>query len=435
MHRARVEKTKRDVFRHHIGPPHQFSGDLICWKCTAAFVAVRAHTNKGAPVQAQYRLAPKTEHDSDCPLNPTVVTNHIAHGSHGLAEADDRGILRLNLPENISAVPTTGPDDDVTGQDAVRHTVATVRPLLPPAVNSAAKIAQFLQMHDFDKDIVDRFKIRPHNGRAIPWGRFCYGPTTESYAELYERCRRAEVFTHPIAVFGTVRRVSHDRSGRPYIVLALNVPAGDGSFHVTIRSWHASLIEPLITGVHVLAVGAGWEIFPRGNVPQLRLWADEHWQLAHWTTTGDGQSTAPHCPPPLTAVQRARARAEARTRRAAGGPAGPPAPSASPTPTEAITPPPASETAVDPAPELPQPPPARTAPAADASSADTPMTDPHDQVSLAQPAAIIAPRPKQPPADGTPQPVPPLPAFPPPAPGEGGRRWALGQWLKRVRRR
>ncbi|WP_159056729.1 hypothetical protein [Streptomyces yokosukanensis] len=39
-------------------------------------------------------------------------------------------------------------------------------------------------MHHFDKDIVDCVKVRPRNGRAIPWGRFCYGPTTESYAEL-----------------------------------------------------------------------------------------------------------------------------------------------------------------------------------------------------------------------------------------------------------
>ena len=151
MHRARVKETDRHVYRHHIGPPHQFSGDLICWKCTAPFVPVRAHTNKGAPVQAQFRLAPKTEHTSDCPLNPTLVSSHIAHGSHGLADVDDKGILRLNLPADITHVPPPAAGDEVSDQDVVRHTITTVRPLLPPAVNSAAKIAQFLQLHDFSR--------------------------------------------------------------------------------------------------------------------------------------------------------------------------------------------------------------------------------------------------------------------------------------------
>ncbi|MBA6439058.1 hypothetical protein [Streptomyces sp. GMR22] len=142
----------------------------------------------------------------------------------------------------------------------------------------------------------------------IPWGRFCYGPTAESYAQLFQRCRRGEMFTHPIAVLGAVQRVNRDRQDRPYIALALNVPAADGAFHVAVRSEHPTLIEPLVPGTHVLAVGAGWEVFNGGHLPQLRMWAGEHWQLAYWTADED-QATPPRCPPPVTAAQRGHAQA------------------------------------------------------------------------------------------------------------------------------
>ncbi|MEV8062334.1 hypothetical protein AB0P37_39445 [Streptomyces antimycoticus] len=451
MHRARVESTGRHVFRHHIGPPRQFSGELICWKCTAPVVAVRAHTNKGAPVQAQYRLKGKTEHDADCPLNPTLVSHHIAHGSHGLAEVDEKGILRLNLPENISHVPTTVPDEDVIAQDVVRHSVTTVRPLLPPAVNSAVKITQLLMAHDFERDLVKRFKVRPHGGGLIPWGRFCYGPTAESYAELFQRCRRGEVFTYPIAVLGTVQRVNHDRHGRPYIALALNVPAAGGAFHVAVRSEHPTLIEPLTPGTHVLAVSAGWEVFNGGHLPQLRMWAGEHWQLAYWTTDED-QTTPPRCPPPVTAAQRGHAQAEARRRRTARQSAPPATPPDAPRPPAPIPSdqPPAETNAAEPTSPEPHPstelrPPAQDAPAAgmnEPATTDAPAAVPDaDPAPAGQPAAGVPPRPEQPPAvppDAAPEQPwqgPPLPPFPPPGPGEDGRRGALRRWLKRARRR
>ncbi|MFG2987989.1 hypothetical protein ACGFZK_01500 [Streptomyces sp. NPDC048257] len=71
----------------------------------------------------------------------------MARDSHGLAHVD-QGILRLELPSDLSGAP--GPDEPTgTGPDSVVRTrnITTVRPKLPPAITSAAKIARFLQMH------------------------------------------------------------------------------------------------------------------------------------------------------------------------------------------------------------------------------------------------------------------------------------------------
>lgn len=443
MHRAREEKSGRHVFRHHIGPdgpPHQFSGSLVCWKCTAPFVAVKRHKNKGADVQAQFRLAPKTEHDGDCPLNPTLVTQHIAHGSHGLAHVDEQGILRLNLPENLTDVPIAPPDDEAIGDDVVRHSVTTVRPLLPPAITSAAKIAMLLHLHDFEEKLVDRFKVRPHNGRPIPWSRFCYGPASASYAALYERCRKGEVFTHPIAVVGTVQRVSSDRQGRPYVTLALNVPAATDAFHVVVRSAHASLIDPLTTGTHVLAVGAGWEVFTRGHTPQLRMWAEEHWQLAYWTTSEDGQLTTPHCPPALPSAPPVRVQSPARDRLSAQKPT-PPGRPAPPRRTPVLPPQPIphpAPAAHEHDPDRPEQDLLQEPTTADATGA-TPPDSVTEGVALAEPGRPDAASPV---SDIPPMPLSPpasvgevsLPPFPPRDPGEGGRRSALRRWLRRARR-
>lgn len=308
MHRAREKDTDRHVFRRHIGPPHHFSGDLICWKCMAPFGPVRAHMRMGKPVQAQYRLL-GGDHDVTCPLNPDTVAEHIAHGSHGLADMDASGVLRLNLPRRLDEVPPLpGPDagSDLAA-DVVRHSVTTVRPLLPPAVGTAAKIAQFLQLHDHEPEIISRFRVRPHDGRLIPWTDFCYGPRHDSYTQLFARLRKTPVLAHPVALLGTVERVRHDSNGAPFLLLAANVPANSGQFHVTVRSEFASLIEPLKPGTNVLAVG-GWEIFSGGFTPALRLWADEHWQLAYWQDEEDGPAGQPRCPAPVSAEQRALAK-------------------------------------------------------------------------------------------------------------------------------
>ncbi|MET8685165.1 hypothetical protein ABZV77_13195 [Streptomyces sp. NPDC004732] len=350
MHRAREKDTDRHVFRRHIGPPHDFGGDLICWKCTAPFGPVRAHSPKGHPVQAQYRLL-GAEHDETCPLNPDTTTAHIAHGSHGLADVDSSGVLRLDLPHRLDEVPSPGPDAEVGSRDdVVRHPVTTVRPLLPPAVGTAAKIAQFLQLHDHDPEIASRFRVRTHDGRLIPWADFCYGPQHDSYARLFARLRATPVLTHPIAVVGTVESVSRDSNYSPFALLAVDVPSQAGQFHVTIRSGFASLMEPLTVGTHVLAVG-GWEIFARGSTPALRLWADAHWQLAFWQEDEAGTATPPSCPAPVKSQEQALD----RWRKPAPRTARPEAPQAPPQPE-----PPHPTTALpDPAPE-PVPKPAPT---------------------------------------------------------------------------
>ncbi|MEU5900331.1 hypothetical protein [Streptomyces venezuelae] len=305
MHRAREKDSDRHVFRHDIGPPHAFSGDLICWKCSAPFGPVRAHTRMGKPVQAQYRLL-GGDHDATCPLNPDTVTEHIARGSHGLADMDASGVLRLNLPRRLDEVPPIRETDAASdpGFDVVRHSVTTVRPLLPPAVGTAAKIAQFLQLHDHELEIISRFRVRPHDGRLIPWTDFCYGPLHDSYTQLFARLSATPTLAHPVAVLGTVEHVRQDSNGTPYLLIAANVPTGSGQFHVTIRSGFASLVTSLEAGTNILAVG-GWEIFSGGYTPALRLWADEHWQLAFWQDEDDGPAGQPRCPAPVSAEQRA----------------------------------------------------------------------------------------------------------------------------------
>ncbi|MFD3422595.1 hypothetical protein [Streptomyces decoyicus] len=386
---------------------------------------------------AQFRLAPNTEHEADCPLNATTVAEHIAHGSRGLADVDERGILRLNLPEKLTdGAPVPDDGDDPAAVDRVRHTVRTVRPLLPPAVATAAAIARFLQLHEFDPEIVRRFKVRPHGGRLIAWDAFCYGPGTASLAALYERCRRQPALTSPVAVVGTVERINHDRQGRPYAMLALDVPTpptGD-RFHVAVRSPHASLIEPLSAGTHVLAVGAGWSIFTGGYTPTLRLFAEEHWQIAYWTTE-EGGPTAPRCPAPVTATQRVRARTGAPAGRAVPRPARTPAPRVAP-PDNA-----SAERRPGPAPAAGNPPPPAPAPPT-VSTLNTPARTEDVPAPPEPPAAsgaggaeadgrpVLAPAP-------VPEALPPVPGAtpaPPPEAGDGDLpRSALRRWLRRLR--
>ncbi|GHB80220.1 hypothetical protein GCM10010331_79690 [Streptomyces xanthochromogenes] len=310
VYRAREKESGRDVFRRHIGLPgeqHQLAGELICWKCQARVGPVRKGTRQGTETPAHYRLWQRMKHDLGCPLDPTATIEHIAHGSHGLATVDEQGILRLNLPEKLTDIPPLHLGGDAVPDDVVTSTTTTVNPLLPPAVNSAVQIARFLQLHDFDDDIVKRFKVQTHQGQLIGWPQFCYGPARITYATLYKRRRAHEVLSHPVAVFGTIVHIRHDKKERrPYAVLAVNVPAGDEVFHVTLRSMYPPLIEPLSVGMHVLAVGA-WDHFDGGFTPALRMFAEEHWQIAYWTTDETtGAVSDPACPRPLTAQDRTR---------------------------------------------------------------------------------------------------------------------------------
>ncbi|MEJ8632305.1 hypothetical protein [Streptomyces sp. MS2.AVA.5] len=221
MKKAREKRPHgpgRFVSAEEIGPVAEtFRRPLICEFCDSVVGPVRGYKN----VPSLFRLLRGTVHQPGCALNPTEFIQGVAHGSHGLAHVTDRGVLRLELPEHIDAMPPFPPSDDLTGPDDPirKRDITTVRPYLPPAITSAAKIARFLQMHGFDPDTVDRFRVRPHGQRPIAWSRFCYGPSHLSYAALYQLLRTGKASTHPIALQGTVQCITEDRNGRPYVTL------------------------------------------------------------------------------------------------------------------------------------------------------------------------------------------------------------------------
>ncbi|MFD5428266.1 hypothetical protein [Streptomyces sp. NPDC127084] len=416
----RPHGSGRRVSADEIGPvPETFRRPLICEFCTSAVGPVRGYKT----VPNLFRLNKGTLHQPECALNPTEFVQGIARGSHGLAHVTDQGILRLELPEQIDAIPPQPPmgaDTDPDGPVRQRDTT-TVRPYLPPAITSAAKIARFLQMHGFDPDTVERFRIKPHGRAPIPWHRFCYGPAHSSYAALYQRLRTGQTIPHPIAVHGTVQRIDRDRNGSPYATLAANVPFGDERFTIVLRSNYDTLIKPLTVGTHVLVVG-DWGIFTGAAIPQLKLFAKHHWQVAYWTNDdGNGQPTEPSCPPPVTSRQRVIAETEARKRRLAKQ-------------NRATTP--AAPAPDPPAPAHPEPPAVAepTVPPTPASAQEEPtveeprITDP--PVIEAPPAEREPPAPL-PPAAPPPPPMPPNPPPTPPAAGAVARRRGLRRWFGR----
>ncbi|MEU2873038.1 hypothetical protein ABZ769_28205 [Streptomyces olivoreticuli] len=385
---------------------------LICPFCMTPVVSQRTSVGR-APRGALFRLAADQQHEDVCPLNPTEVLQRIAHGSQGVAviEGDE---LHLVLPDDVSQIGATTPITDTgyaTPGDQFGVNISTVRPLLPPLINSAVVIARFLQKHDYDADVVAQFKVRrPGETKAVGWGEFCHGPTPGDQARLYARLTSGPKPGHPVAVYGRVTAVEHDSYDRPVLRLA------DGrGFTVRIRSDHASLLKPLTAGTFVLAVGA-WKVWPpsKGR-PELQMFAEEHWQLAHWTyDEATGRSSPPACPPPLSLAQRTlrQARATAATRKPAPGrtagpslrprPSRPPA-STTPPPTASPPAPPTTavpETAASPAPPTPTSPP----------SPVIPDTDPPAPAPPAHPP--LPPRP----------PAPPRPAAPP------RRRTRRGWW-------
>ncbi|MFI6688094.1 hypothetical protein [Streptomyces sp. NPDC050485] len=301
---------------------------LICAFCMTPVVSQRTTVGR-APRGALFRLAKDQTHGEICPLNPTEVLQKIAHGSQGVAviEGDE---LHLVLPGDLGQIGTptsvteTGP---AAPGDRFGVNISTVRPLLPPLINSAVVIARFLQRYDYDADVVAQFKVRrPGETRAVGWGEFCHGPGPGDQARLYARLTGGRKPGHPVAVYGRITAVEKDRRNRKVLRLA------DGpGFTVRIRSDHNTLLEPLKAGVFVLAVGH-WKVWtpPRGR-PELQMYAEEHWQLAHWTyDDASGRSGPPACPPPLSLAQRTLR--QARKTAAAPKPAPRSVPSSSPKP-------------------------------------------------------------------------------------------------------
>lgn len=240
---------------------------LICAFCMTPVVSQRTAVGR-APRAALFRLARDRQHEDVCPLNPTEVLQKIAHGSQGVAvvEGDE---LHLVLPDDLGQIGSTTPVID-TGPAAPGERfgvdISTVRPLLPPLINSAVVIARFLQKHDYDADVVAQFKVRrPGGTQAVGWGEFCHGPASGDHARLYARLSGGPKPEHPVAVYGRVTAVEHDSQDRPVLRLA------DGrGFTVRIRSEHASLLNPLAAAPSSWPSAPGRSGHPAGAGPSCR---------------------------------------------------------------------------------------------------------------------------------------------------------------------
>ncbi|MFF9593829.1 hypothetical protein ACF1FX_32375 [Streptomyces sp. NPDC014646] len=383
---------------------------LVCQFCLTSVVSQRTSIGR-SPRAALFRLAADQQHKDVCPLNPVEVLQKIAHGSQGVAviEGDE---LHLVLPDDVGqigdAAPVVGAGPAAPG-DPFGVNINTVRPLLPPLINSAVVIVRFLQKHGFDTDVVGQFKVRrPGETKAVGWGEFCHGPAPGDQARLYARMTSGPKPGHPVAVYGPVTAVERDSRHRPVLRLA----DGDG-FTVRVRSDHPSLLDLLAPGIFVLAVGA-WQVWkPLNGKPELQMFAEEHWQLAHWThDSATGRSGPPTCPPPLSLAQRTlrQARAAAAARKPASGRAVGPLPQPR---TTAPPPPP-------PVPSTPPVPPT-TAELPSAAAAEPPTPTPS---APGKPADVpVAPaRPAHPP-------LPPRPSTPPRPAAPRRRRARRGWWL------
>ncbi|MFK4103202.1 hypothetical protein ACI2L1_24600 [Streptomyces sp. NPDC019531] len=376
---GKVGKVGKRVFAHEIDDEpwwRRQKVSLVCPFCVTAVVSQRTSVGRH-PRGALFRLAADQSHEQECPLNPTEVLQKIAHGSQGVAVIDGDE-LHLVLPDDLgqvgATIPTADPDATSVG-DTFGVNISTVRPLLPPLINSAVVIARFLQKHGYDPDVVAQFKVRrPGEKSAVSWDKFCHGPAAADHARLHARLTSGVKPAHPVAVYGRITAVEKDRQERP----VLRLSDGPG-YTVRIRSDHPSLLEPLTAGAFVLAVGTWKPWTPSTGRTEVQMFAEEHWQLAHWTYDATtGHSSPPHCPAPLSLAQRTLRQARQTSSAAAAerpsapphpvrpsprprptrpsGPAAPPASLPTPPPEPAQTPPPG--------PAVPQPTPAEPAPPA-----------------------------------------------------------------------
>ncbi|MFF2902309.1 hypothetical protein [Streptomyces sp. NPDC057966] len=348
--------------------PWPFAEPLKCAGCTRPVSIVPTHLRRGTPVLTHFRW--REGHDESCPLDPTHDITDIAHGSHGLAKVMKNGTLRLTIPAHdppSTPAPTTlggEPEDD---EERTRLRVTTLSPWLPPALNSAVKVAQFLQRHDFDPDFMELFTVQ-YQAKRLAWNEFCYGPDNPSYRRFRDRVAAAKGrrLKHPVAVHGTVTRTG-TAGTKPFAVLATRIPTGQTgrTTEVVLRSDFPALLgEELRVGMQVLAIGAGWKIFTpqKRSVDEVQLWIKEHWNLAYWTWDKDTeQAGAPMCPPPLTPDARRNSRPARRPIRRPSSPARRPAAPPAPSPLRASAPQHEHRTAE---------PPGQPAPAGEASSDD-----------------------------------------------------------------
>ncbi|WP_181009020.1 hypothetical protein [Streptomyces sp. SM12] len=345
------------------------------------------------------------EHLAPCPLRTDHTVHDIARSSQGLAELRSGGLqLRLVLAATTDTrapfLPPPGSPLLTPPADPVNLKIHSVDPALPPAVTSAARIAQLLALYGDDPENVERFTVKhPGLRTPVPWTDFCFGPDPGHLARLYQRLAAGTV-RHPVAVLGEVtqiRRTDSTTSCR----IATDVPTGlprpraHAEVYLRVDSRRRPFLEPLAEGARVLALAAPdvafklWKPSSSRLGHQVVLWPEAHWQIAHWTVDGAGVPTAPSSPSPLSEP----ARPPARQRQSPGRPA---STSHRPTPAHA------------PSTAAPRPPAAAPLP----SGAPAAETAPAPEATPAPPVTPPPPAPVEPPLVAPPA-APPRPASPP----------------------
>ncbi|WP_274036351.1 hypothetical protein [Streptomyces sp. MMBL 11-1] len=422
------DKHGRVISARQIGQkPEPFTRPLRCPYCEHEVVAQPEQPRispKGKPFTrgAHFALAKEkekgrtAEHLAPCPLRTDHTVHAIARKSQGLAQLRSGGLqLRLVLAPTSDTkaplLPPAGAPLLAPPAGPVNLKIHSVDPELPPAVTSAARIAQLLALYGNDPEDVEHFTVKhPGLRTPVPWKDFCFGPDPDDLARLYQRLA-AETVRHPVAVLGEVTQIRTTDKATSYRIVTevptgLPGPLAHTDVYLRVAPHRRLLLEPLTEGARVLALAAPdvafklWKPKAGRMAPQVVLWPEAHWQIAHWDVDAAGVPTAPRSPSPLPEPARPRRRP---------APARPAAPARSagtshrPAPAPASAPPPAAEATPSPdaAPDLP--------------------------VVPLPPVAPPPPAPVEPPA--IPPPLPPRPVSPPTQ--QKRRSGFLARWRRR----
>ncbi|MEV6421656.1 hypothetical protein [Streptomyces sp. NPDC051662] len=420
------DKHGRVISARQIGQkPEPFTRPLRCPYCEHEVIAQPEQpriSTKGKPFTrgAHFALAKEkekgrtAEHLAPCPLRTDHTVHAIARKSQGLAELRSGGLqLRLVLaPTSDTKAPLLPPAGSpllAPPAAPVNLKIHSVDPALPPAVTSAARIAQLLALYGDDPENVEHFTVK-HPGLRTPvhWNDFCFGPDPDHLARLYQRLAAGTV-RHPVAVLGEVTQIRTTDKATSYRI-ATDVPTGlpgplaHTEVYLRVAPHRRPLLEPLAEGARVLALAAPdvafklWKPKASRKAPQVVLWPEAHWQIAHWDVDAAGVPTAPRSPSPFPEPVRPRT----HRRPSPARPAAPARPAiASHRPTPASAPPQAAPRPPAAAPPTPATP---AAPAPDAAPAlhagpPPPVTPPPPapvEPPVIPPAA--PPRPVSPPA-------------------------------------
>ncbi|MFI6112904.1 hypothetical protein [Kitasatospora sp. NPDC051164] len=315
--------------------PEPFTRPLRCAYCEHEVTAQPEQpriSTKGKPFTrgAHFALAKEkekgrtAEHLPGCPLRTDHTVHAIARRSHGLAELRAGGLqLRLVLAATTDTktplLPPPGAPLLAPAADPVNLRIHSVDPVLPPAVTSAARIAQLLAMYGDDPENVEHFTVK-HPGLRTPvaWSDFCFGPEPDHLARLYERLVAGSI-RHPVAVLGEVTQVKTTDSATSCKIVArvptgLPGPLAHAEVYLRADSHRRPLLEPLAEGTRVLALAApdvAWKLWKPNSSRighQVVLWPQAHWQIAYWDVDDAGLPTPPRSPNPLNDPIRPRTR-------------------------------------------------------------------------------------------------------------------------------